>query len=60
MNTKEKKYSILHSEGVSSIKWRPKHGTQIAASSSNSLIIWDYKRPFVPYALFDSNKYTSK
>jgi len=57
--------TLIHSESVASIKWRPKCRTQIAACSNNlisHLYVWDLNRPYVPYASFDSqlNKVKSK
>ena len=49
-------YSLTHSETVSSIKWRPQRKTQITACSQQldaQLYVWDFKRPYVPYASFD-------
>jgi WD40 repeat protein len=50
-------YMLSHSEQVSSIKWRPNRKTQITACSTATdahLYVWDFKRPYVPYASFDS------
>ncbi len=49
-------FSLTHSETVQSIKWRPKRKTQITACSTQldaHLYVWDFKRPYVPYASFD-------
>lgn len=56
-------HSIANPDGVASIKWRPRHSTQIAVCSCSPPMIdrfyvWDLTRPCVPYALFD--KYQSK
>jgi hypothetical protein len=44
---------------VARIKWRPQRSTQIASSSlvvDFSIYIWDYNRPFVPFASFQEHK----
>lgn len=44
---------------VARIKWRPQRTTQIASSSlvvDFSIYIWDYNRPFVPFASFQEHK----
>ena len=58
-NHKSAIHTLKHPESVASIKWRPKHRTQIAACSLTAvfdphLYVWDLKRPCVPYASFDS------
>ena len=59
--TPPSKYSLTHSDSISTIKWRPKRHTQIAtcttALGKSQLYIWDLCRPYVPYASFD--KYQS-
>lgn len=48
--------SLTHSEVISCVKWRPERASQIAACSTDTLAhlhVWDFKRPFVPYASFE-------
>ena len=51
------KYTLMHSDSIATIKWRPKRHTQIAACTHTvahaHLYIWDLVRPYVPYASFD-------
>jgi WD40 repeat protein len=58
-------FTLNHSEPVSIVKWRPNRKMQITACSTATdahLYVWDFKRPYVPYASFDSltNKVKSK
>lgn len=44
---------------VARIKWRPQRKSQIASSSlvvDFNIYIWDYMRPFVPFAAFQEHK----
>lgn len=52
-------YTLYHIQSVRKVKWRPERKYHIASCSQvddNAVSVWDIRRPYVPFAVFEEHK----
>lgn len=52
-------YTLYHIQSVRKVKWRPQRKYHIASCSQvddNAVSVWDIRRPYVPFAVFEEHK----